>query len=81
MLNWITVERVKRNLSREELAKALGISRHAIAALETGRYQANVEFATLLSRYFNKRVEDIFFVSKRMCRISEIQLKRINYKK
>ena len=61
MKNWIRVERAKRQMTQDDLAKALGVSRHAIAAVESGRYEANVGFAIDLARYFNKRVEDIFF--------------------
>ena len=61
MKNWIRVERAKRGMSQEELGKALGVSRHAIAAIESGRYEANVGFALDAAEYFNKKVEDLFF--------------------
>ena len=61
MKNWIKVERTKRNITQEDLGKALGVSRHASAAIETGRYEANVGFALDAAKYFNKKVEDIFF--------------------
>ena len=63
MKNWIRVERAKREMTQDELAKAMGVSRDAISAIETGRYEANVGFAIKLSRYFDKRVEDLFFPS------------------
>ena len=63
MKNWIKVERAKKNITQEELGKALGVSRNAIASLETGRYEANVTFAIRLARYFNKKVEEVFFVT------------------
>ena len=61
MRNWIRVERAKRQMTQEDLANALGVSRDAISAIETGRYEANVEFAIDIARYFNKKVEDLFF--------------------
>ena len=61
MKNWMKVERAKRNITQKQLADALGVSQHAIAAIETGRYEANVKFALDVSEYFNKKVEDIFF--------------------
>ena len=63
MKNWIRVERAKKQISQEQLARALGVSRNAIASLETGRYEANVSFAIKLARYFNKKVEDVFFLT------------------
>ena len=64
MRNWIKVERAKRDMTQEDLAKALGVSPHVIASVESGKYKANVEFAIRLSRYFNKKVEDIFFLTE-----------------
>ena len=61
MKNWIKVERAKRGLTQEDLAKAMGVSRDAISAIETGRYEANIGFAMKISKYFNKKVEDLFF--------------------
>ena len=63
MKNWIRVERAKKNMTQAELGKALGVSQHAIAAIETGRYEANVGFALQVAKYFNKRVEDLFFLT------------------
>ena len=63
MKNWIKVERAKRDMTQQDLAKAMGVSRHAIVAIETGRYIANVDFAIKLAKYFNKKVEDIFFLT------------------
>ena len=61
MKNWIKVERAKRNMTQKQLADVLGVSQHAIAAIETGRYEANLGFALDVAKYFNKKVEDIFF--------------------
>ena len=61
MKNWINVERAKRGLTQEDLAKAMGVSRDAIPAIETGRYEANIGFAMKIAKYFNKKVEDLFF--------------------
>ena len=59
--NWIKVERVKNNISRKDLAKAIGVSLVTISSVESGRRAATVHFATRVASYFNKRVEDIFF--------------------
>ena len=61
MKNWIKVERAKKQMTQEDLAKAMGVSRDAICAIETGRYEANVGFAMKIAKHFNKRVEDLFF--------------------
>lgn len=61
MKNWIKVERAKRNMTQQDLGKVLNVSRDAISAIETGRYEANVGFAIDVARFFDLKVEDLFF--------------------
>ena len=49
-------------LSQEALAKALGVSRQTINAIETGRYDPSLRLAVHLARYFGSTVEEIFDV-------------------
>ena len=63
MKNWVRVERAKREMTQDDLAKAMGVSRDAISAIETGRYEANVGFAIKIARYFGKKVEELWFPS------------------
>jgi putative transcriptional regulator len=63
MRNWVRYERAKKRISQEELGKALEVSRHAIIGVETERYEPSCELAMKIAKYFNKRVEDIFFLS------------------
>ena len=62
MRNWINVERAKRKMTQEELAKVLKINRHSVNAIETGRYTPSAIIALRIARYFNVKVEDIFFI-------------------
>ena len=59
MRNWIKVERAKKNISQQELANALGVSRYAVVAIETGRYEPSCEFAIKVADYFGKEVKEI----------------------
>ena len=63
MRNYLRVERAKRRLSQEDLGKAVNVSRHAIVGVETGRYEPTVELGMKIAKYFNKKVEDIFFLT------------------
>ena len=63
MQNWIKVERLKKGLTHVELATLTNVSPNTILALEGGKYQANVEFALKVAKVFNKKVEDIFFLT------------------
>lgn len=62
MRNWIKVERAKKNITQEELAKALEMSKFSIVAVETGRYEPSCEMAMRIAEYFGKKVEEVFFL-------------------
>lgn len=48
-------------MTQEALAKAAGVTRQTVIALEAGRYAPSLELAFRLARVFGKRVEDVFF--------------------
>ncbi|MDZ4813729.1 MAG: helix-turn-helix transcriptional regulator [Pseudomonadota bacterium] len=48
-------------ISQDTLARAVGITRQTIIALEGGHYAPSLELAMRLARYFDKRVDDLFF--------------------
>ena len=52
--------RVKKRVTQEELAKAIGVTRQTIIAIEKGNYTPSVCLALKIGGYFKKRVEDIF---------------------
>ncbi len=52
--------RARYNVSQEELAKAVGVTRQTIIAIEKGKYLPSLTLALKIARYFNLRVEDIF---------------------
>lgn len=60
MKNTIKVERAKRNITQDDLAKSVQVSRQTINAIETGKFIPSTLLALKLSRYFNITVNDIF---------------------
>ena len=48
------------NVTQEELALALGVTRQTIISLENGQYNASLQLAFKISRFFGKSIEDIF---------------------
>ena len=52
----------KGNMTQEALAKAIGVSRQTIISLERGRYMPSTLLALRLARFFNKPLEDVFFI-------------------
>ena len=60
MKNTLKVERAINNLTQEELAKKIGVSRQTINSIETNRYVPSTLLALKLSELFNKPVNDFF---------------------
>ena len=60
LYNRIAVLRAERNLSRQDLADALGINYQTVGFLERGDYNPSLTLALDLSAYFGLPVEAIF---------------------
>lgn len=60
MKNTIKVERAIKNVTQEDLAKNIGVSRQTINAMEKGKYVPSTVLALKIAKYFNKSVENIF---------------------
>jgi len=60
MTNNLKVLRAIKNISQEELAKQIQVSRQTINAMEKGKYIPSTVLALKLARFFNKLVEEIF---------------------
>lgn len=60
MKNRVGELRSALGLSQGQLAKALGVSRQTINAIETGRYTPSLPLAMSLARYFETSVENMF---------------------
>lgn len=58
--NFIKDYREKQKLTQEELAKAVGVSRQTIIALEKGNYEPSLGLALKLAFFFETAVEDVF---------------------
>ena len=52
--------RKQNKVTQEELALALGVTRQTIISLEYGKYNASLQLAFKISRFFGKSIEDIF---------------------
>lgn len=52
--------RKANKISQTELADEMGVTRQTIISLEKGRYNASLELAFKIARYFGKTVEEVF---------------------
>lgn len=62
--NKLKLLRVTRDLTQEELAEALGVTRHTIMAIENGRYLPSIALALRVAQYFNRPLEEIFWLEE-----------------
>jgi putative transcriptional regulator len=58
--NRIAVLRAERDLSRQQLADALGINYQTIGYLERGDYNPSLELAFRIAEYFGLPLEAVF---------------------
>jgi putative transcriptional regulator len=57
--------REERRWSQVELGNRVGVSRQAIIAIETGRFDPSLQLAIKLARIFGLKVEDIFKLDRK----------------
>ena len=60
MKNLIKVERARHDLSQQQLADLLGVSRQSIYAIEGRIFVPSTILALRIAQLFNLKVEDIF---------------------
>ena len=60
MQNNIRVLRAMRNITQEELAGALGVTRQTIIAIENEKYNPSLELAFKMAAYFKTSIEETF---------------------
>lgn len=56
--------RKANKISQAELADEMGVTRQTIISLEKGRYNASLELAFKIARYFGKTIEEVFILKK-----------------
>jgi len=60
--NNIREMRTKKNVTQEELAEAVGVSRQTIVAIEKGNYIPSLMLAINLAGFFGISIEKLFTV-------------------
>lgn len=64
MENTLKVERAKKNITQEQLAQKIGVSRQTIHAIENKKYVPSTVLALKIAAYFETQVEAIFSLEK-----------------
>lgn len=60
VVNIIKEQRLKRGLTQEGLAAAVGVSRQSINSIERGRYVPSLPLALRFARLFDCPVDELF---------------------
>lgn len=60
MINTLRVERAIKQMTQQQLAEAIGVSRQTINAVESGKYVPSTLLALKLSEVFGKPVNELF---------------------
>ena len=64
MKNRLKVARAEMDLTQEDLAKRIGVSRQSINAIESGRYVPSTVLALKMAHVFGKPVEEVFMLDE-----------------
>jgi len=61
--NCVCELRLKKNVTQEELAQAVGVTRQTIIAIEKGNYTPSVLLALKIAHFFREPIDRIFTIS------------------
>ncbi len=64
MKNNVREIRLQQEITQQQLADAISVSRQTIFAIETGKYIPSVVIGLKIADYLRKRVEDLFVLEK-----------------
>lgn len=62
MKNTVRVERAILDITQQDLATAVGVSRQTINSIESGKYVPSAVLALKIARYFKKPTDSIFLL-------------------
>lgn len=60
MENRIKQLRKEKNITQDELGVAVGVTRQTVISLENGKYNASLQLAFKIAKYFGLQIEDVF---------------------
>ena len=62
MKNTVRVERAILDITQQDLAAAVGVSRQTINSIESGKYVPSTVLALKIARFFQKPTDSIFML-------------------
>lgn len=64
MKNKVKVFRAMHDLTQEQLAEKIGVSRQTVIAIESNKYQPSLKLAFKIAKQFAVQIEEIFIDEK-----------------
>jgi putative transcriptional regulator len=64
MKNTLRVQRAVHNLTQQQLAERIGVSRQTINAMESNKYVPSTVLALKIAKLFGATVEEIFILEE-----------------
>ncbi|MBT4870567.1 MAG: helix-turn-helix transcriptional regulator [Candidatus Diapherotrites archaeon] len=61
MKNNLKLYRVQEDLTQEQLATIIGLSRESVLFIEKGKHYPSIKIAMKFARFFKVKVDDIFY--------------------
>ena len=62
--NRLKVWRAKRDVSQQQLADAIGMSRQTINSIERGKFVPSILSVIKIARFFTTSIENLFYVEE-----------------
>ncbi len=60
--NRVKLARVEKNLTQEQLAEQVGVSRQTIGLIEVGKYNPTLKLCLMIARVTGKRLDELFWI-------------------
>lgn len=64
MKNRIKIARIQVDLTQEELAQEVGVTRQTISLIENGKYNPSLKLCLEICYAVNKSLDDLFWLEK-----------------
>lgn len=60
--NRLKLARIEKNLTQQELADLVGVTRQTIGLIEAGKYNPTLKLCLLLTRITGKSLDELFWI-------------------
>ncbi len=64
MFNKVKIARVQLNLTQQELAEKIGVTRQTISLIEKGKYNPSLNLCLEICYAVNQTLNDLFWIDK-----------------